>query len=146
MTVGTTSKTTFRRYAPDSVRFNDAKPSSFSELKPGDQVRVLGEKDGDVVNAEVVVSGAFRNFAGTVISVDAASGEIKVTDLGTKKPVMVKVNSDSMARKMPPMMAQMMASRRNVEPAAVLVARTQVRVAAPPDRVISVRCWSACLR
>src|SRR3954453_12361972 len=63
-TVKTTPKTTFRRYAPDSVRFNDAKPSSFAELKPGDQVRVLGDKSGDVVNAEMVVSGAFRNFAG----------------------------------------------------------------------------------
>jgi len=114
-TVETTPKTTFRRYAPDSVRFNDAKPSSFAELKPGDQVRVLGDKSGDVVNAEMVVSGAFRNFAGTVVSVDAAAGEIKLTDLETKKPVVVKVNSDSMTRRMPPMMAQMMASRRSAE-------------------------------
>jgi hypothetical protein len=117
-TVETSPKTSFRRYAPDSVRFNDAKPSSFAELKAGDQVRVLGDKNGDVVNAEMVVSGAFRNFAGTVISVDTAAGEIKLTDLETKKPVVVKVNSDSMTRRMPPMMAQMMASRRSADPSA----------------------------
>ena len=82
-------------------------------MKVGDQVRVLGDKTGDTVAAEAVVSGAFRNFAATVLSVDANAGEIKVTDLQTKKPVIVKVNSDSMARKMPPMMAQMMAARRH---------------------------------
>jgi hypothetical protein len=109
--VVTTPKTTFRRYASDSVKFSDAKPSSMSELKPGDQARVLGDKTGDAVTAEVVVSGSFRNFAGTVVSVDATSGEIKLTDLETKRPVVVKVNSDSTARRMPPMMAQMIASR-----------------------------------
>jgi len=109
--VVTTPKTIFRRYAPDSVKFSDAKPSSISELKVGDQARVLGDKSGDGVTAEVVVSGSFRNFAGTVISVDATAGEIKLTDLETKRPVLVKVNSDSTARRMPPMMAQMIASR-----------------------------------
>ena len=44
--VSTAPKTTFRRYAPESVRFSDAKPSSFSEMKVGDQVRVLGDKTG----------------------------------------------------------------------------------------------------
>jgi hypothetical protein len=124
--VATTPKTTFRRYAPESVRFSDAKPSNFGELKVGDQVRVLGDKDDGTVNAEIVVSGAFRNFAGTVVSVDASAGEIKVTDLETKKPVVVKVNSDSMARKMPPMMAQMIASRRSAEGAG--------GAAGPPNR------------
>src|SRR5204863_100583 len=37
----------FRRYAPDSVRFSDAKTSSFDELKIGDQLRVLGDKNAD---------------------------------------------------------------------------------------------------
>jgi hypothetical protein len=111
--VSTTPKTTFRRYAAESVRFSDAKPSSFADMKIGDQVRVLGDKTGDTMVAEAIVSGAFRNFAGTVLSVDANAGEIKVTDLETKKPVTVKVNSDSLARRMPPMMAQMMAARRS---------------------------------
>jgi transcription antitermination factor NusG len=114
--VSTTPKTTFRRYAPESVRFSDAKPSSFADMKVGDQVRVLGDRNGDAVAAEVIVSGAFRNFAATVLSVDKSAGEIKVTDLQTKKPVTVKVDSDSLVRRMPPMMAQMMASRRSAAP------------------------------
>ena len=60
--VVTTPQTTFRRYAPDSVKFSDAKPSSMSELKAGDQARVLGDKTGDAVTAEVVVSGSFPQF------------------------------------------------------------------------------------
>jgi transcription antitermination factor NusG len=115
-TVSTTPKTVFRRYAPESVRFSDAKPSSLSEMKVGDQVRVLGDKSNDTITAEAVVSGVFRNFAGTVISVDKSAGEIKLTDLQTKKPVTVTINSDSIVRRMPPMMAQMMASRRSAAP------------------------------
>ena len=33
-----------RRYAPDSIKFGDAKPSSFGELKVGDQLRALGDR------------------------------------------------------------------------------------------------------
>ena len=114
--VSTTPKTSFRRYAPESVRFSDAKPSSFAAMQVGDQVRVLGDKQGDALTAEVIVSGAFRNFAGTVLSADKSAGEIKVTDLQTKKPVTVKIDNDSILRRMPPMMAQMMASRKNAAP------------------------------
>lgn len=134
--VSTDPKTTFRRYAPESVRFSDAKPSSFSDMKVGDQVRVLGDKTGDTVAAEAVVSGVFRNFAATVLSVDANAGEIRVTDLQTKKPVSVKVNSDSMARKMPPMMAQMMAARRHAGESQDASADTP-RPAPPADRAPS---------
>ncbi len=34
-------KIDLKRYAPDSIKFSDAKPSSFEELKVGDQVRAL---------------------------------------------------------------------------------------------------------
>ncbi len=106
---------TFRRYAPDSVRFSDARPSSFAELKTGDQVRALGERseDGNTFTAEEIVSGSFRNIAGQVKSVNAAAGEIQIQDLDTKKPLTVKVNPDSTLRKLPPMMAMMLARRYN---------------------------------
>src|SRR6185436_13193435 len=37
--VATTGQTKFRRYAPDSVRFDDAKAGTFADLKVGDQLR-----------------------------------------------------------------------------------------------------------
>lgn len=108
-----------RRYAPDSVRFSDAKPSSFGELKVGDHVRVLGDKneDGTRIKAEQVVAGSFRTIAGTITTVNAASNEILIRDLATNKPLTVRINSDSTLRRLPPMMAAMMARRLNPESA-----------------------------
>jgi len=102
-----------RRYAPDSVRFDDAKPATLDQIKPGDQLRARGTRneDGSEFAAEEVVSGSFRNIAGTVSSIDASQNTISVTDLKTKKPVLVKFTADSQLRKLPPMMAQRIAVR-----------------------------------
>jgi hypothetical protein len=116
VTVEAAAETRFRRYAPDSVRFSDALPSSFDALKTGDHLRVLGGRsaDGSRIKAEELVFGAFRNVAGQVKSVDAAAGEVRVTDLETRKPLLVRVNADSMLRRIPPPMAAMMARRREM--------------------------------
>src|ERR1041385_3342816 len=57
-----TDKTEMFRYAPDSIKFADAKPSSFDELKVGDQLRALGDRTDDPLrfNPQKVVSGSFR--------------------------------------------------------------------------------------
>ncbi|HET8823826.1 MAG TPA: hypothetical protein VFM77_01750 [Terriglobales bacterium] len=106
-------KTEFRRYAPDSVKFEDAKPSTLDQIKAGDQVRARGTKseDGTEFTAQAVVSGAFREIAATVISTDAAANTVTMTDLATKKPLTVKLGPDSMLRKLPQMMAMGIAMR-----------------------------------
>jgi hypothetical protein len=111
--IDASGKTSFKRYAPDSVKFADAKPSSFEEIKAGDQVRVLGERneDGTQMRAEAVVSGTFRNLAGTVVSVGTSGDEVSIKDLDSKKTVVIKVNPDTMVRRLPPMMAQGIAMR-----------------------------------
>jgi hypothetical protein len=114
--VAVTDKTTFRRYAPGSVHWDDAKPSTLAEIKPGDQIRVLGDKneDGSKITAEEVVSGSFLTIAGTVISVDAPAGEIRLNDITIKKPVVVKVNAEhTTLRKLPPFAAYMLARQLN---------------------------------
>jgi hypothetical protein len=107
------AKTAVSRYAPDSVKFADAKPGTLADIKPGDQVRALGVKseDGTHYEAEEVVSGAFRNVAATVTTIDVAAHTIKVTDLTTKKPLLVHVNADSTLRKLPEEVAAMIARR-----------------------------------
>ena len=109
--VESSEKAQYRRYSPDSIRFSDAKPSEFADLKAGDQMRVLGEKneDGTRIKPEMVVSGSFHNIAGTVTTIDAASGEIKINNLQTKKPVIVKVNADSNLKRVPQEMGFMLA-------------------------------------
>lgn len=107
------AKAEFRRYAPDSVKFSDALPSSLAEIKVGDQVRVLGEKssDGASIAAERIVSGSFRQIAATVSSVNASAGEMVVRDLASKKSLTVRVNADSTLRKLAPPMAASLARR-----------------------------------
>jgi Cu/Ag efflux protein CusF len=106
-------KVSFRRYSPDSVRFSDAKAGSFTDLKVGDQVRVLGDKnpDGTRITAEEIVSGSFRNIAGAIKSIDAGANEIKLTDLVTHKPVTIHLSADTAMRRLPPWMAAMLARR-----------------------------------
>ena len=102
-----------RRYAPDSVKFIDAKPSTMAEIKVGDQVRARGDKseDGAKMTADEIVSGSFRTIAATVSSIDAAQNQMRVINLEGKRPVVVRVNPDSQMRKLPLQMAQMLAAR-----------------------------------
>jgi hypothetical protein len=105
--------TIVRRYSPDSVKFDDAKAGTLEQIKPGDQLRARGDRsaDGNDLTADEIVSGAFRNVAATVISVDPAAGTIGLTDLATKKPVVIRVTAESQLRRLPPMMAQGIAMR-----------------------------------
>ena len=99
------------RYAPDSVKFSDAKPGTFGEIQVGDQIRALGDKspDGAHFAAEKLVSGTFRNIGATVISVDAAHGTLTVKDLATGKPLLVRTDADSQMHQLPPFLATMIA-------------------------------------
>ena len=103
----------FRRYAPDSIRFSDAKGSSFTDLKVGDQLRVLGDKnaDGSHIKAEAIVSGSFRNIAGVIKTMDANANQITLTDLVLHKPVTVTLSPETAMRRLPPFMAAMLARR-----------------------------------
>jgi len=111
--------TVLRRYAPGSVKFDDATPAPLAQIKVGDQLRARGSRtaDGADLTADEVVSGSFRNIAGTIGSIDASAGTISVSDLETKKPVVVKVSDSSQLRKLPPAMAQRIAARLKGAPA-----------------------------
>lgn len=103
----------FRRYAPDTIKFSDARPSTFGELKVGDQLRALGEKsaDGAEFTPEEVVSGTFRTVGGTVTSVNTQTNEIVIDDLLTKQPINIVVRPDTTLRSFPAEMAAMMGQR-----------------------------------
>jgi hypothetical protein len=111
--IHTTKATILRRYAPDSVKFDDAKPAPIDQIKPGDQLRARGEKstDGDSFNAVEIVSGTFRNIAGIITSVDAAAQTISMMDLIAKSPVTVKITDQSQLKNLPPEIAQRIAMR-----------------------------------
>lgn len=98
-----TDKTEMRRYAPDSIKFGDAKPSDFSELKVGDQLRALGDRGEDPLrfNAQKVVTGSFRTVGGVVTAIDPATGEIKINDLEKKTPLTIVIKQDAVLRRFP---------------------------------------------
>ena len=113
VTVHIGSKTVLKRYPPNSVKFSDARPATLDTVKAGDQFRARGQKnaDGTEIDATEAVSGSFRNISGTVSSVDAANSTVTIKDLATKKNVTVKVTPDAEMRRLPDMMARMIAAR-----------------------------------
>lgn len=93
----------FKRYAPNSTRYSDAVPSSFEELKVGDQVRALGERseDGASFKPEEIVAGSFRLDGGIITAVNPAAGEVIIKDIKTGQALTVAVGKDSMLRRLP---------------------------------------------
>jgi hypothetical protein len=106
-------KAVLRRYAPDSVKFTDALPSRFAELRIGDQVKALGNSNEDRsrFTAEELVSGSFRTIVATVVESDPANKTIQITDLTTNKRVEARITSDSTVRRLSAQAAQLLALR-----------------------------------
>src|SRR4030095_8872456 len=113
VTVHTTKSTILRRYAANSVKFDDAKIAPLDQVKVGDQLRARGAKneDGTELTAEEVVSGTFRNLAGTVTQVDPAANTLTLKDVFSKQSVVVKVTNEAQFRKLPAEFAQRIAMR-----------------------------------
>ncbi len=127
--IDTSSTTLFRRYAPDSIKFEDARPGQLADIHPGDQLSVRGEKsaDGTSIKADEVVTGTFSNLSGAIASINPAAGTLTLKDLTTKRNVTVKVTANSDLRKLPPQAAAAFAARNN--PAAAVSAAPEATAA-----------------
>lgn len=101
----------FLHYAPDSVRYDEAKPSSIAEIKVSDLIRAVGDKstDGASFAAEKVLIGSFQTTAGTVKTVDVEKNEVVIKDLATGKDVTISTASVTTFKKFPAEMAERMA-------------------------------------
>ena len=113
VTIHVSKDTVIRRYAPDSIKFDDAKPAKLEQIKAGDQLRARGTRsaDGSELTAAEIVCGTFRNIAGTISSINASANTITLQDLATKKSVTVRITAESQVRKLPLPMAQRIAMR-----------------------------------
>jgi len=99
-----TDKVMMRRYPPDTIpKYSEARPSKFEEVKVGDQMRALGDKtaDGTHLTAEEIVFGTFKIAGGVVTAIDAATNQIKITELQTKKPLTIILKPESVLRRVP---------------------------------------------
>jgi hypothetical protein len=111
--VNTTVSTVLKRYAPGSVRFDEAQPAPISAIQPGDQLWARGTKnaDGTAIAADGIVSGSFLSIAGTILSTDTSSSTVTVKDLATKKPVTVRISADAQMRRLDDRVAAFLAAR-----------------------------------
>ncbi|MFL6464798.1 MAG: hypothetical protein ACJ73N_10370 [Bryobacteraceae bacterium] len=107
------AKAQFTRYSPEHPQ--NPNPSQFADIQVGDQVKIVGEKSSDnaSIAAQKIYSGSFRTVAGTVSSIAPDGKGIIIKDLATKQQVTVALGDDSAVRRLPPMMAFMLARRFN---------------------------------
>ncbi|MBV9405049.1 MAG: hypothetical protein JO211_06875 [Acidobacteriaceae bacterium] len=103
----------FTRYSPETPQA--PVPSQVIDIQPGDQVRMIGDKneDGTALTAQKVYSSSFRTVVGTVSSVAADGKELTIKNLQNKQALTVTLNDDSAVRKLPPMLAMGLARRFN---------------------------------
>ncbi len=112
ITLHTTPATILRRYAADSVNFDQAKAAPIETIQVGDQLRARGTKnaDGTDVAAVEVVSGSFRNIAGTISAINSSTMTVTLKDLATKQNVTVHIGPDAQMKKLPEDTARMLAN------------------------------------
>lgn len=113
VTVNTTKTTVLKRYAPGSVRFDQAQPAPIGAIQTGDQLWSRGTKsaDGASIAAEGIVSGSFKSIAGTILSSDTSASTLSVKDLATKKPVTIHFSQDAQLRRLDDNVATLLAAR-----------------------------------
>jgi hypothetical protein len=113
VTVTAGPKTRIRRYAPDTVRFNDALPAATTDISKGDQLQARGPKsEGDTkMLAEDVVFGTFLTKLGTITAVNLESREIRIQEAIGKQPLTVHFTSASQLKMMPDMRAMIFGAK-----------------------------------
>ncbi len=113
VTVHISPSTVLKRYAPGSVRFDQAQPAPIDAIHPGDQLWARGtmNADGTAIAADGVVSGSFRSIPGTILSADTSASTVTVKDLITKKPVTVRITADAQLRRLDSNVATLLAAR-----------------------------------
>lgn len=111
--IGTSSKTEFKRFASDSVKYQDAKPATLAQVMVKDQLQARGAKsaDGSSMQAEEVIFGSFANLSGQIGSIDPATGVITLKDMALKKVVTVDLTANSDIRNLPLQMASRIAAQ-----------------------------------
>ena len=125
--IAASAATKYRRYAPNSVRFGDARPGTFTDLAVGDQLRALGAKsaDGARFTPDEIVSGSFRTITGAITEINADKGEVKLSDQSNQQPVTVIVRKDSTLRRLTPELLAALAPDKPAGPAPASTAQTK---------------------
>ncbi len=92
------------RYAPDSLKPEDARPTSFSELKVGDQLRARGQRssDGMRFTADEIISGALTRISGQITGVDSSAHTLTMKSGPMGHRVTVTVGEKTILKRLRP--------------------------------------------
>lgn len=101
VTVVANGNARIRRYAPGSLRPADAIAGTFADIRVGDQIRVLGNRQDARVTAEEIISGTVARLVGAVERVDASRGEVVVKDSQTGKSIVIALLPTTTLRRVP---------------------------------------------
>jgi hypothetical protein len=102
----------YRRYGLDSGKYE---PGTLDSIQAGDQVRVLGRKNADQtqIKAEAIMSCFCKTVPVQIKSIDAATGQISATDLGSKKAITINVKPNTTMKRLDDETALQVARRLN---------------------------------
>jgi hypothetical protein len=103
ITVVVSDATRFFRYAPDSMNIKDASRSSLAELRIGDQLRALDDRnaDGTQFSAEEIIAGSMARTGGQVVAVDPSKNEVTIKN-SQGQNITVKIGARSSLRRVTP--------------------------------------------
>jgi hypothetical protein len=112
VTLDLTGNVDYQQYSPDAGKYE---ASTIAPMQPGDQLRVLGQKNADAsqIKAEAVMFGTFRTIPAQIKSIDPATKQITATDLASKKPIIIMILADTTIKKLDDQTAAMLARRLN---------------------------------
>jgi hypothetical protein len=109
LTVAAINTTRIRRFAPGSLRPDDAIAGNFADIRVGDQIRVLGNREEFRVTAEEIISGTVARMVGTLEKVDSSRNEIVVKDSQTGKSMVIALLPTTTLRRVPADFAETLA-------------------------------------
>jgi hypothetical protein len=102
----------YTHYNPENGKYE---PGALADVKVGNQVRVLGEKNADStqIKATDLGTGLFKTIGLQIKTIDTASNSITGTETGSKTMVTIALRSDTSLKKFNDMSAMMVARQLN---------------------------------
>lgn len=113
LTIAASGNVKMLRYAPDSLKTNDAVAGSFTDLRVGDQIRVIGDRssDGTRVTAEEIISGSVTRAVGSITEINSARGEVVVKNIQTGQLMTIAIGKNTTLRRITPEVAETLKQR-----------------------------------
>jgi hypothetical protein len=105
-------KVEYTHYNPENGKYESG---TLADVKVGNQVRVLGEKNADStqITATDLGTGSFKTIGLQIKTIDAAANQISGIETGSKTPVTITLRADTSLKKFNDMSAMMVARQLN---------------------------------